>query len=83
MSDIQLDKQQRSEALEKLIKYFNDEMHQDIGQFEAEFLLDFIGKEVGNYFYNQGLQDAGKVFENKLEDIQHHLYELEKPTYST
>lgn len=83
MSDIQLDKQQRSEALDKLIKYFNDEMHQDIGQFEAEFLLDFIGKEVGNYFYNQGLQDAGKVFENKLEDIQHHLYELEKPTYST
>ena len=81
MSEIKLDKQQRSDALDKLIKYFNDEMQQKIGQFEAEFLLDFISKEVGNFFYNQGLQDAGRLFENKLEDIQHHLYELEKPTY--
>ena len=81
MSEITLDKHQRSDALDKLIKYFNDEMQQDIGQFEAEFLLDIISKEVGNFFYNQGLQDAGRLFENKLEDIQHHLYELEKPTY--
>lgn len=81
MSEITLDKHQRSDALDKLIKYFNDEMQQDIGQFEAEFLLDFISKEVGNFFYNQGLQDAGRLFESKLEDIQHHLYELEKPTY--
>ena len=58
MSEIKLDKHQRSDALDKLIKYFNDEMQQDIGQFEAEFLLDFISKEVGNFFYNQGLQDA-------------------------
>ena len=81
MSEIKLDKHQRSDALDKLIKYFNDEMQQKIGQFEAEFLLDFISKEVGNFFYNQGLQDAGRLFEHKLEDIQHHLYELEKPTY--
>ena len=81
MSEIKLEARQKDEAIEKLKKYFDKELHQDIGQFDAEFLLDFFSKEVGSYFYNQGLQDAGKVFEDKLEDIQQHLYELEKPTY--
>lgn len=81
MSNIKLDSHQKSDAVEKLKKYFDAEMHQDLGQFEAEFLLDFFAKEVGSYFYNQGLQDAGKVFEARLEDVQQHLYELEKPTY--
>ena len=81
MSEIKLDQHQKSEAIDKLRKFFDNEMHQEIGQFEAEFLLDFFSKEVGSYFYNQGLQDAGKVFESKLEDVQQHLYELEKHTY--
>lgn len=81
MSNIELDAQQKSDAIEKLKKYFDKEMHQDLGQFEAEFLLDFFAKEVGSYFYNQGLADAGKVFEERIEDVQQHLYELEKPTY--
>ena len=81
MSNIELDAQQKSDAIEKLKKYFDKEMHQDLGQFEADFLLDFFAKEVGSYFYNQGLADAGKVFEERIEDVQQHLYELEKPTY--
>ena len=81
MSEIKLDEHQKVEIVAKLKKYFEQEMHQEIGQFEAEFLLDFFSKEVGGYFYNQGLQDAGKIFEEKLEDVQQNLYELEKPTY--
>jgi uncharacterized protein (DUF2164 family) len=81
MSNISLDDRQKSEIVEKLKKYFDTEMHQEIGQFEAEFLLDFFAKEIGSYFYNQGLQDAGTLFQKKLEDINHNLYELEKSTY--
>lgn len=81
MSEIKLDEHQKVEIVAKLKTYFDQEMHQEIGQFEAEFLLDFFSKEVGGYFYNQGLQDAGKIFEEKLEDVQQNLYELEKPTY--
>lgn len=63
MSEIKLDARQKDEAVEKLKRYFKSEIHQEIGQFDAEFLLDFFSKEVGKYFYNQGLQDAGQVFE--------------------
>jgi uncharacterized protein (DUF2164 family) len=81
MSEIKLEEHQKAEIVTKLKRYFSDEMNQDIGQFEAEFLLDFFAKEVGGFFYNRGLQDAGQAFEEKLEDVQQHLYELEKPTY--
>lgn len=80
MSDIKLSPEQKEQAVDKLKHYFDSEMGQDLGQFEAEFLLDFIGKEIGAYFYNQGLQDAGALMEKKLEDIQQHLYEMEKYT---
>lgn len=77
---IEISKQQKAELVEKLKAYFRDEMDYDIGQFEAEFLLDFFAKDLGSYYYNQGLQDAAALIDNKLEDIQHHLMELEKPT---
>lgn len=80
MSEITLSTEQKEQAVDKLKRYFDSEMGQDLGQFEAEFLLDFIGKEIAAYFYNQGLQDAGALMEKKLEDIQQYLYEMEKYT---
>jgi len=80
MSNIELSPEQKEQAITKLKKYFDSEMGQDLGQFEADFLLDFIGSEIGAYFYNQGLKDAGALMDKKLEDIQQHLYELEKYT---
>lgn len=77
---IKISAQQKTELVEKLKAYFRDEMDYDIGQFEAEFLLDFFAKDLGAYYYNQGLQDAAALIDNKLEDIQHNLIELEKPT---
>ena len=50
----------------------------EIGAFEAEFLLDFFNKELGNQIYNNALNeiiDEYKVrFENTSEEI---LYSLE------
>ena len=60
--------------------YMREELEQEIGQFDAEFLLDFFAEEVGAYFYNRGLYDARAVLENRLEDITEAIYEIEKPT---
>ncbi|MCF5942772.1 DUF2164 domain-containing protein, partial [Xanthomonas perforans] len=35
--------------------YFTEELKQQIGRFDAEFLLDFFTEEVGAYFYNRGI----------------------------
>lgn len=67
----------------KIQLYFNDELDQDIGQFPAQFLLEFFTEEVGPYFYNRGLSDAQAVLEARVESITEALYELEKPTEFT
>ena len=82
MSEIKISKQDKEAIVNKIQLYFNDELDQKIGQFDAEFLLDFFLKEVGGYFYNQALADALQVIESKVEDISDTFYSLEKPTYS-
>lgn len=80
MSDIQFSTDEKERIVHKVKGYFNDELEQDIGSFEAEFLLDFFTKEIGAYFYNRGLQDAQMLFTEKVEEISYLVQELEKPT---
>jgi len=79
MSEIRLDEQSKTEIIEKLKQYFDDELNQQLGGFEAEFLLDFFAKSIGSYYYNQGLADALKAFEAKLEEFNDLVYQLEQP----
>ncbi len=80
MSQIEFSKAEQEIIVRKLQRYFKEELAQDIGQFDAEFLLDFFSKEVGPYYYNRGLQDARSVLTNRLEEITEAIYEIEKPT---
>ncbi|MEG3638065.1 DUF2164 domain-containing protein [Magnetococcus sp. PR-3] len=72
--------QQRDHLVNKLKAYLLDEMELDAGRFETEFLLDFITKEMGGYFYNHGLKDARAILEAKLVQIDDEIYEKEMPT---
>ena len=80
MSDIKLSTDETDRIVSKIKTYFRDELDQDIGGFEAEFLIDFFAKEIGPHFYNQGLADANRVFTEKAEDIGYLIQEMEKPT---
>lgn len=80
MSKIEFTKEEKELLVKKIQYYFNDELDQKIGQFDAEFLLDFFSEEVGVYYYNRGLYDAQTILESKLEDISEAIYEIEKPT---
>ncbi|PCH61990.1 MAG: hypothetical protein COC19_03505 [SAR86 cluster bacterium] len=79
---ISLNKDQQGQMLGKLQRYFSSELDQDLGGFEAQFLLDFIAKDLGAYFYNQGLADALKHVETRFEDISESMYELIQDTDS-
>ncbi len=78
MSKIEFTAEQREMMVNKLQRYFEDELDQDLGQFEAEFLLDFLGKNIGAHFYNQGLHDARAIFEARIETIDEDIYGIEK-----
>jgi len=80
MPSIQFSKDEKALIVGKIQRYFREELDQDIGQFDAEFLLDFCSQEVGSYYYNRGLYDAQSILESKMENIAEAIYELEKPT---
>ena len=80
MTQITLTKQQTDQIVSKVKAYFTEELNQEIGGFEAEFLIDFFAKEIGPHFYNNGLSDAQKLFTQQLEEANYLVEELEKPT---
>ncbi|WP_045859693.1 DUF2164 domain-containing protein [Teredinibacter purpureus] len=80
MSDIKFSRDELDRIVHKIKKYFNDELDQDIGAFEAEFLIDFFSKEVGMFFYNRGLFDAHMLFTEKADELSYLIQELEQPT---
>lgn len=80
MSTITFGKEEKAILVRKLQFYFQEELRQQIGQFDAEFLLDFISGELGTYYYNRGLYDAQAALAAKLEDVQDAIFQLERPT---
>lgn len=79
MASIKFSKEQKENMVQKVQNYFDQELDQKIGQFDAEFLLDFFSEEFGSFYYNQALSDAQVILESKIEDLNNALYEIEKP----
>ena len=77
---IKFTQDEKNVIINKIQLYFNQELNQDIGQFDAEFLLDFFSEEVGAYYYNRALYDAQSILETKIDSITDAFYEIEKPT---
>lgn len=80
MTEIKFTNEEKSEIVEKVKRYFDEELDQEIGSFDAEFLIDFFAKEIGAYFYNRGIFDAQVLMSQKVEELAESIYELEKPT---
>ena len=80
MSEIEFSQEEKALMVSKVKKYFTEELRQDIGGFDAEFLIDFFAGEIGPYFYNRGLYDAQQLFTEKVEELGYLVQELEKPT---
>ena len=78
MSKIEFSSTELASITSKLQSYFERELEQDLGQFDAEFLVDFISNEIGGYFYNKGLHDARAIFESRVESIDEDIYAIEK-----
>ncbi|QTH64018.1 DUF2164 domain-containing protein [Psychrosphaera ytuae] len=78
MAKIEFTQQQKDTIVERLQDYMGSELDVELGQFDAEFLLDFITKELGGHFYNKGIEDARTVFEKRVQSIDEDLYAIEQ-----
>ncbi len=80
MATVDFSREEKTLIVERIQRYFRDELDQEIGGFDAEFLLGFISEELGPFFYNRGLYDAQAVFQKSMDSIVDSIYQVEKPT---
>ncbi|PFG58258.1 uncharacterized protein (DUF2164 family) [Vibrio sp. ES.051] len=76
---IKLERAQKETLAVAIQDYMQDELSVEIGQFDSEFLVDFITEKLGAIYYNKGIEDAKFVIERRLLEASDELYEIEQP----
>jgi uncharacterized protein (DUF2164 family) len=79
VEDLELTSEEKAALVPKLVAYLAQELDVEAGQFDAEFLLDFLTKEAGAVFYNRGLNDAHAALAKHIDSFADIIYALEKP----
>ncbi len=77
---IEFTREEKEAIAGKIQLYFREELNQEIGGFDAQFLLDFFTEEIGPIFYNKGLNHGLAIFEDQLASVADVVYENEMPT---
>ena len=80
MNEIKFSREEKEEIIKRVKMYFHEELDQEIGSFDAEFLIDFFSIELGSYFYNRGVYDAQALLSERIEELSESIFDLEKPT---
>jgi uncharacterized protein (DUF2164 family) len=69
VKNITLTNETRVDSIKSIQKFFLIQRDEDISEFQASMLLDFILMDVGVYIYNQALVDSHQLMLQKVEDI--------------
>ncbi len=69
----------KDELISNIQAYFVSELDHEIGNFEAEFLLDFFSENIGPHYYNQAIRDIQKHLSGYVDTLNERIDELEKP----
>ncbi|HAV1385892.1 TPA: DUF2164 domain-containing protein [Vibrio parahaemolyticus] len=75
---IKLERAQKETLASVIQDYMQDELSIEIGQFDSEFLIDFITDKLGAVYYNKGVEDAKAVIERRMLEMSDELYEIEQ-----
>lgn len=73
MITLELNKQQRVEAIASLKRYFEENL-EPIGDLPAGLLLSFFLEEIGPVLYNQAISDAQTRLTQRVADLNGELY---------
>lgn len=75
---IKLEREQKEALATAIQDYMQDELEVEIGQFDSEFLIDFITEKLAPIYYNKGIEDAKTVIERRMLEMTDELYEIEQ-----
>lgn len=80
---IKLNKDTEERLLTSLQRYCAENFEEEIGNLKARMLLDFCLREIGPSIYNQAVQDAQAVMQEKIAEVETNCYETEFAYWQT
>jgi uncharacterized protein (DUF2164 family) len=57
---VPLSKEQKTEVVESMRRFFSEKLELKLSEVQAGFLLDYFSREIAPFAYNQGVADAQK-----------------------
>jgi uncharacterized protein (DUF2164 family) len=72
--NIEVNKEVKLELLKSIQHFFRSERSEELSEFQASLVLDFVLDQIAPYIYNQAITDAHTLLSGKIED----LFGLEK-----
>jgi uncharacterized protein (DUF2164 family) len=66
---IKLTKEQRTDMVSSIKRYFKHEREEEVGDLGAGLILDFVIEKLAPEFYNQGVSDSSRYMSDRIEDM--------------
>jgi uncharacterized protein (DUF2164 family) len=77
---INISRRNKDKIIQDLQEWFQENLDQEIGSLDAEFLTEFFTENVGGLYYNQALKDVHSLIYEKTESLADSIYDLSKGT---
>jgi uncharacterized protein (DUF2164 family) len=74
---IELSKEDRSQAIASIERYFREHMDEKIGNVAAGGLLGFFLEEIGPSIYNKAVADAQERLQARVAELDFEVHEEE------
>lgn len=74
---IELPKEARSEAIQSIERYFQENMDERIGNIAAGALLNFFVEEIGPVIYNRAVADVQERLQARILELDIEVHEDE------
>lgn len=71
---IELSKEDRSQAIESIQRYFQQERDEKLGNIAAAGLLAFVLEEIGPSVYNKGVADAQERLQARVAELDFEVH---------
>ncbi|MBN6886190.1 uncharacterized protein (DUF2164 family) [Cytobacillus horneckiae] len=74
-----ISKEQQQMMIEEIQAYFSQERDEDLSEFAAERVLDFVKESLAPHFYNAGVNDVKTMVGEQFSAIEDEILTLERP----
>lgn len=75
---IKLGEERKIDIARALGRFFQDEFDEDLSEFRALEVVDFMLRQIGPSQYNQAIADARGYLAQKLDDLDTEFHEPEE-----